>query len=76
MDSFETILDAYERIGENIPLLLEYESLFHHNPHMIDALELVYIDILEFHQQAMRFFSGKGMYSLTIDQDSANELLV
>jgi len=26
---------------------------------MINALELIYIDILEFHQQAMKFFSGK-----------------
>ena len=30
---------------------------------MRHALELMYIDILEFHQHAMRFFSGKGIYS-------------
>ncbi|KAF1829385.1 C2H2 domain-containing protein [Decorospora gaudefroyi] len=58
-DSFEILLDAYERIGEQLPLLSEYDSLFHTSPHMIGALELIYIDILEFHQQAMKFFSGR-----------------
>jgi hypothetical protein len=29
---------------------------------MINALELMYIDILDFHQQAMKFFSGKRRY--------------
>jgi hypothetical protein len=52
-------LDAYEQIGEQLPLLQEYEALFHHNPHMLQALELMYIDILNFHQDALRFFSGK-----------------
>ncbi|CAO2649603.1 Nn.00g069880.m01.CDS01 [Neocucurbitaria sp. VM-36] len=58
-DSFETLLEAYEQIGEQLPLLLKYESLFHNNQHMVNALEMMYIDILEFHQQAMKFFSGK-----------------
>ncbi|KAL1608317.1 hypothetical protein SLS60_003257 [Paraconiothyrium brasiliense] len=57
-DSFETLLEAYFEIGEQLPLLQEYEKLFKENPYMIQALELIYIDILEFHQQAMRFFSG------------------
>ncbi|KAJ4353923.1 uncharacterized protein N0V89_005654 [Didymosphaeria variabile] len=57
-DSFETLLEAYCEIGEQLPLLQEYEKLFKENPYMIQALELIYIDILEFHQQAMRFFSG------------------
>ncbi|KAL5380194.1 hypothetical protein DPSP01_007994 [Paraphaeosphaeria sporulosa] len=57
-DSFETLLEAYYEIGEQLPLLQEYEQLFKENPHMIQALELMYLDILEFHQQAMRFFSG------------------
>ncbi|KAJ4302641.1 hypothetical protein N0V90_001530 [Kalmusia sp. IMI 367209] len=57
-DSFETLLDAYYQIGEQLPLLQEYERLFEENPYMVQALELMYIDILDFHQQAMRFFSG------------------
>jgi len=51
-------LDAYYQIGEQLPLLQEYEDMFDGNPHMVLALESMYIDILEFHQQAMRFFSG------------------
>ncbi|KAF1974533.1 C2H2 domain-containing protein, partial [Bimuria novae-zelandiae CBS 107.79] len=57
-ESFETLLDAYSQIGEHLPLLQEYESLFNENPYMIQALELMYIDILDFHQQSMKFFSG------------------
>jgi hypothetical protein len=59
-ESFEIILSAYEDIGEQLPLLSEYESLFHQNPKMAGALELMYIDILDFHQHALQFFSGKG----------------
>jgi len=58
-DSFEQVLDAYERIGEQLPLLVEYESLFHKSPHMVEALQMMYLDILEFHQQARKFFSGR-----------------
>ncbi|KAF2474163.1 C2H2 domain-containing protein [Lindgomyces ingoldianus] len=58
-DSFDTLLDAYEQIGECLPLLSEYESLFRQNPYMLQALELIYMDILEFHQHALRFFTGK-----------------
>lgn len=60
-DSFETLLEAYHEIGEQLPLLQEYEELFKDNPYMIQALESMYIDILEFHQQAIRFFSGSSM---------------
>lgn len=57
-DSLETLLEAYYQIGEQLPLLKDYEQLFADNPYMVQALELMYLDILEFHQQAMRFFSG------------------
>ncbi|PSN71159.1 hypothetical protein BS50DRAFT_546300 [Corynespora cassiicola Philippines] len=57
-DSFESLLDAYEQIGENLPMLTKYERLFHENDYMRSALELMYIDILEFHMHAKRFFSG------------------
>lgn len=72
VDSWETLLDAYQQIGEQLPLLQEYESLFHSSPHMIQVLELIYIDILDFHQQAMRYFSGKCKYTL----QTRNQLLM
>lgn len=59
-DSFEVLLEAYEQIGEQLPLLAKYESMFAQNPRMIDVLALMYMDILEFHEHALRFFSGKG----------------
>jgi uncharacterized protein YhaN len=65
-DSFETLLEAYYEIGEQLPLLQEYEKLFKENPHMVEALELMYIDILEFHQQAMRFFSGGRKFTYPV----------
>ncbi|KAF2638941.1 hypothetical protein P280DRAFT_470952 [Massarina eburnea CBS 473.64] len=57
-DTFETLLEAYEQIGEQLPLLEAYESLFHQSPHMLQALENMYMDILEFHSEAVKFYSG------------------
>ncbi|OAL02432.1 C2H2 domain-containing protein [Phaeosphaeriaceae sp. SRC1lsM3a] len=57
-DTFDTLLDAYAKIGEQLPLLPEYEELFGDNPHMIDALQWIYVDILTFHKHALRFFQG------------------
>ena len=54
-------MDAYEQIGEQLPLLAEYESLFHKSPHIMKVLEKIYTDILDFHLQSMKFFAGKCM---------------
>lgn len=59
-DSFDILLDAYEQIGEQIPLLQQLQSLFEQSPHMRKVLELIYSDILEFHKRAIRFFSHRG----------------
>jgi hypothetical protein len=59
-ESFDTILDAYQQIGEQIPLLQQYQDLFDHSPHMQRVLEMIYSDILEFHRRALRVFSGPG----------------
>jgi len=59
-DSFDTILDAYQQIGEQIPMLQQYQTLFDHSPHMQRLLEMIYEDILEFHRRALRVFSGPG----------------
>ena len=59
-ESFEALLDAYSQLGEHIPLLQQYDSLFGGNSDMRRALVLVYFDILDFHQRALHFFSGKG----------------
>ncbi|KAH5205185.1 hypothetical protein HBI18_154700 [Parastagonospora nodorum] len=64
VDSFETLLDAYELIGEQLPLLLERESLVRRNIHMEKALESIYMDILKFHRQALRFFQGNRLKTM------------
>lgn len=64
-ESFDTILDAYQQIGEQIPLLQQYQALFDHSPHMQRVLEMIYTDILEFHRRAIRALSGPGRMYLT-----------
>ena len=56
-EAFDTLLDAYERIGECIPLVEQYRELFTGNSHMDEALAKIYDDILEFHRRALRFFN-------------------
>jgi hypothetical protein len=43
-----------------MPMLVEYESLFESNAHLLDALQWIYIDILSFHRRAIRFFEGSS----------------
>jgi hypothetical protein len=56
----DTLLDAYEQIGENIPPLMQYNALFVNNSNMRKVLELYYGDILEFHRRALTFFKRPG----------------
>lgn len=58
--SLDRILEAYEQIGEALPLLQQYESLFTQHTEMRKILVLMYKDILEFHIQAIRFFDHPG----------------
>ncbi|KAH7336622.1 hypothetical protein BKA65DRAFT_37368 [Rhexocercosporidium sp. MPI-PUGE-AT-0058] len=53
-DSFDMILDAYQQLAENLPLFADYQSLFGSDPRMRSILSLIYEDILEFHQVALR----------------------
>ncbi|RDW85274.1 hypothetical protein BP6252_02864 [Coleophoma cylindrospora] len=60
-ESFDILLDAYQQIADNIPLLLQYQSLFEQSPPMSKVLEMIYEDILEFHRSALRMF-GKSTF--------------
>jgi hypothetical protein len=64
--SFDRLLEAYEQIGEQLPLLQQYEILFRKEPCMTKVLRLMYEDILEFHKRATKFFSGKGRSTFPI----------
>lgn len=60
-DAFNALLDAYLKIGDNIPQLSQYQQLFETNPHMQLALASIYEDILEFHKEALRYFRQRSM---------------
>lgn len=55
VEAFNAILDAYQNIGEQIPLLADFE-LMASNAHMKDILGMIYADILKFHREALRHF--------------------
>ena len=63
---FESILEAYEEIGEQMPLFQRYEQLFPQEQQIGNALELIYVDILRFRQKAVKFLSGRGNSAQTI----------
>ncbi|KAJ8062489.1 hypothetical protein OCU04_009019 [Sclerotinia nivalis] len=56
-ESFDTLLDAYQQLAENIPLLSKYIDLFRSNQDMIRVAAMIYEDVLEFHRAALRIFS-------------------
>ncbi len=58
-EAFDTLLDAYEEIEENIPQFEKYRELFK-KPRMQELLQLVYEDILEFHRNALGVFRRRG----------------
>jgi hypothetical protein len=59
--AFDDLLDMYQQIGEQINLLEKYQSLFENKPHMRRVLEMIYIDILDFHAKALSYFRQKSI---------------
>lgn len=60
-EAFDALLDAYQRIGEHMPLLAQYEDYFRNHPQMTRVLRLMYEDILKFHFKAMKYFQKRSM---------------
>lgn len=65
-EALNSLLDAYQQIGEQIPLLSQYQELFFSSPHMKTALFMIFQDILEFHRVALGYFKRRSTapYSL------------
>jgi hypothetical protein len=63
----DILLEAYEQIGQSLILLEQYTTELEQNPPMIRIVGLIYSDLLEFHEQALRIYSGKGFWVLTED---------
>ncbi|KEZ43202.1 hypothetical protein SAPIO_CDS4876 [Scedosporium apiospermum] len=59
VNAFDALLDMYNEIGEQLGLLGKYQSLFCEKPHMMNVLEMIYVDILEFHAKALSYFRQK-----------------
>ncbi|KAI1752664.1 WD40 repeat-like protein [Xylaria castorea] len=56
MNSFDKLLDVYDKIGNAIPGLLQYQAAFEKHPPLATVLEDYYTDILVFHQAALSVF--------------------
>ncbi|KAL1615551.1 hypothetical protein SLS54_008956 [Diplodia seriata] len=62
-DALNTLLEAYQEIGEHMPLLPQYESLIMSGPYLHQVMGFLYMDILEFHRKAMKHFRQRGPLS-------------
>ncbi|KAJ3454415.1 hypothetical protein MRS44_018309 [Fusarium solani] len=54
--AFNELLNTYERMGEEFPLLLQYRDLFQAEPQKVQILVLIYKDIIKFHEIALGQF--------------------
>ncbi|KAH8587440.1 hypothetical protein B0O99DRAFT_747604 [Bisporella sp. PMI_857] len=63
-EAFDALLDAYEGIGNSLPILSTVDALFYNHPHVKQVLADIYEDILDFHKRAIVFFKH-GTWKLT-----------
>ncbi|KAK8084664.1 hypothetical protein PG997_005935 [Apiospora hydei] len=59
VDAFDAFLNVYQEIGESLPLLSSYQSLFSENSHMRTLLVTIFKDILAIHKEAVVFLKKK-----------------
>ncbi|RSL61425.1 hypothetical protein CEP54_006268 [Fusarium duplospermum] len=64
IDSLDSLLEVYGRIGEVLPNLTRYTKVYEKYPSVHTHLEAYYCDILEFHSNALEVFSRPGWKSL------------
>ncbi|KAK0627418.1 hypothetical protein B0T14DRAFT_135829 [Immersiella caudata] len=57
LESLERLLDIYVEIGELIPSLKVYDSVFRSSPAVLEVLELYFQDMLQFHANALDVFT-------------------
>ena len=61
VESLDTLLNAYQDIGERLPSFMQYQALFENKSDMRDALDLYFCDVLEFHHDALRLLNRPGL---------------
>lgn len=62
-DVLDRLLEAYQNIWGELPLLSSFQGLTSGRPYTKTILSWIYHDILEFHREAMKYFRGKGKIS-------------
>ncbi|KAJ4007424.1 hypothetical protein NW766_010109 [Fusarium irregulare] len=60
IDSLDSLLDVYERLGDVLPDLTRYPEIYKSYSHVLTHLQGYYCDILEFHSNALDVFSRSG----------------
>lgn len=63
-DALDRLLEAYQIIWGELPLLNSFQELNSGRPYTKTILGWIYHDILEFHREAMKFFRSKGKIPL------------
>ncbi|KAH7324015.1 ankyrin repeat-containing domain protein [Rhexocercosporidium sp. MPI-PUGE-AT-0058] len=58
-EAFDALLDAYEKIGNCLPILSTVDALFSSHPHLKEILANILEDILDFHKRAIVFFKQR-----------------
>ncbi|KAK4159591.1 hypothetical protein QBC43DRAFT_326945 [Cladorrhinum sp. PSN259] len=58
-EAFDCLLDAYQRIWEQLPLFEAYAPMLESRPYIRTVLVWIYKDILEFHQEAIGYFKSR-----------------
>ncbi|CVK85016.1 uncharacterized protein FMAN_01938 [Fusarium mangiferae] len=54
--AFDELVGLYEKVGEALPLLQQYEGFFRTRSHKLKILVLIYKEITKFHQTALEYF--------------------
>jgi hypothetical protein len=62
-ESFDALLDAYQTISANMPILEDYQAQFRDDKSIQDVMVAIWGTILEFHIRAMRIFDQHRMSS-------------
>ncbi len=63
-EGFTELLGVYESLGEELPLILQYEKLFSEDPNMKRVLTYLYKDVLEFHRRALKYFQQPSKHPI------------
>ncbi|KAK7598537.1 hypothetical protein V3481_000161 [Fusarium oxysporum f. sp. vasinfectum] len=56
--AFDELVGLYEKVGEALPLLQQYEGFFRTRPHKVKILVLIYKEITTFHQITLECFQS------------------